>query len=412
MKGFFDVEKTVPYKSGKGVHSCVSCGLYKYVLTPRMKPYGKFKKGIMVLGEAPGESEDKRGKPWQGKAGRALQRKCKELGINLFEDCVSLNAVNCHPTDKKGANRTPTEFEIACCRQKVINAVNQYKPKIIILLGGIALSSLIGYKWKSNLGGIMKWRGWTIPDQGYNAWVCPTFHPSFVERQEEKNEVEVIWTEDLRQALGKVNQLFLNYANAEDCVHVVENENEAESVLAGLNEAGIMAFDIETTGLKPYNKNSHEIVSISFCNRLNEAWAMPFPKGGRGLKLLKRILQNPKIGKVAANMKFENNWLDVLHGIEVSPWKFDTMQAAHILDNRPGITGLKFQSYVRFGVLGYDEDVSPFLKSPDSNTPNRIMELVRDKRSFRKLLLYNGIDSLMTYRLALLQMMELERGDK
>lgn len=411
MKGFFSKEQTQTKGQMKGF-SCASCRLYKYAFTPKMQPYGNFKKGIMVIGEAPGESEDKRGKPWQGKAGRALQRKCKELGINLFEDCVSLNAVNCHPTDKKGANRTPTEFEIACCRQKVINAVNQYKPKIIILLGGIALSSLIGYKWKSNLGGIMKWRGWTIPDQGYNAWVCPTFHPSFVERQEEKNEVEVIWTEDLRQALGKVNQLFLNYANAEDCVHVVENENEAESVLAGLNEAGIMAFDIETTGLKPYNKNSHEIVSISFCNRLNEAWAMPFPKGMQGLKLLKRVLRNPKIGKVAANMKFENNWLDVLHGIEVSPWEFDTMQAAHILDNRPGITGLKFQSYIRFGVLGYDEDVSPFLKSPDSNTPNRIMELVKDKRSFRKLLLYNGIDSLMTYRLALLQMMELERGDK
>jgi len=43
----------------------------------------------------------------------------------------------------------------------------------------------------------------------------------------------------------------------------------------------------------------------------------------------------------------------------------------------------------------------------DSNTPNRVMELVRDETLFRKLLLYNGIDSLVTYRLAMLQMKEL-----
>ena len=411
MRGFFEIEKTAPYKSEKGIHSCVSCGMYKYVLTPRMKPYGKFKEGIMVIGESPGENEDKRGKPWQGKAGRALQRKFKELGISLFDDCISINATSCRAIDKKGANRTPTEFEIACCRQKVINAAKHYKPKVIILLGGVALSSLIGYRWKSNLGGIMKWRGWTIPDGDYNAWVCPTFHPSFIEWQEEKNEVEVIWTSDLKQAFGRASDPFPGIGKIDDCVHIVKDEREVETLLKDLNKGkGYMAFDIETTGLKPYNKDDHEIVSISFCNKLNHAHVIPFPTKKKGLQLLKRLLQNPKIEKIAANMKFEDNWLNVLHGIEVTPWGFDTMQAAHILDNRPGITGLKFQSYVQFGVLGYDESVSLYLKSPDSNTPNRIMELVNDRRSFDRLLLYNGIDSLMTYRLALLQMIEFERS--
>ena len=80
------------------------------------------------------------------------------------------------------------------------------------------------------------------------------------------------------------------------------------------------------------------------------------------------------------------------------------MQAAHILDNRPGITGLKFQSYVQFGVLGYDDDAAPYLKSADSYGVNRIMELIGTKEGSQKLLLYNGIDSLMAYRLALPQM--------
>jgi DNA polymerase I-like protein with 3'-5' exonuclease and polymerase domains len=131
---------------------------------------------------------------------------------------------------------------------------------------------------------------------------------------------------------------------------------------------------------------------------------MPFPTKRRQLNALKKLLEDPKIGKIAANMKYEDTWLNILHGIHVRPWKFDTMQAAHILDNRPGITGLKFQSYVQFGVLGYDDDAAPYLKSSDSYGVNRIMELISTKEGFRKLLLYNGIDSLMTYRLALPQM--------
>ena len=62
MRGFFDkqqLEKT-PYKSEKGTLSCVSCGLYKYVMSPRMKPYGEFGKRIMVIGEGPGEEDDKK----------------------------------------------------------------------------------------------------------------------------------------------------------------------------------------------------------------------------------------------------------------------------------------------------------------------------------------------------------------
>ena len=153
MRGFFDkqqLEKT-PYKSKKGTLSCVSCGLYKYVLTPRMKPYGKFGKQIMVIGEGPGEDEDRKGRPWQGKMGRVLQRKYRQLGIDLFEDCISLNAVNCRPVDNKGNNRAPTEYEIACCRQKVIDTIKQYQPKLIILQGASAVSSIItGYCWKSS----------------------------------------------------------------------------------------------------------------------------------------------------------------------------------------------------------------------------------------------------------------------
>jgi uracil-DNA glycosylase family 4 len=404
MRGFFSKEKT-QIKGGetKGF-SCASCGLYKFALTPKMEPYGNFRKGIMVIGEAPGEDEDRRGRPWQGKTGRVLQRKYAELGVDLFEDCISLNAVACHPTNKRGANRTPTNQEVACCRAKVLRAIKRYQPKLIILQGNIPTLSLIGGKWKGNFDGISKWRGWTIPDREFGAWICPTFHPSFIERQEEESEAEIIWTQDLKQAFSKLDDPFPNYKDEEECITVTD---DIDSVLDLMSKPGLMAFDIETTGLKPYDRDRHQIVSISFCNDLEKAYATPFPTDRKHLRKLKALLENPKVGKIAANMKYENNWLDVFHGIQVNPWKFDTMQAAHILDNRPGITGLKFQAYVRYGLLGYEDEIKPYLTSKGSNEPNRILELISSAEGLRKLRVYNGIDSLMEYRLALDQMKEL-----
>ncbi|OQC75328.1 MAG: DNA polymerase I [Spirochaetes bacterium ADurb.Bin001] len=405
MKGFFDkAQLQTPYRSEKGILSCVSCGLYKTAITPKMKPYGKFEKGIMVIGEAPSEEADEKGKPWQGKNGRIIHRKFKQLGIDLFEDCVSLYTVNCRPIDEKGNNRQPNDHEISCCRQKVIAAVKQYTPKLIILLGGAAISSIItGYCWRgSGKGGLNIWRGWNIPDRGFNAWICPTFHPSFIERQEEENEAHVIWTQDLEQSLSKLEGPFPSYKNEAECVKITY---DVERVLTTIlkNKPEFLAFDLETTGIKPYNKEEHKIVTISFCYDENFAYAIPFPTEPRLLCLLKRVLTHPKIGKIAANMKYEDNWMTFLHGIEVHPWVFDTMQAAHILDNRPGITGLKFQAYVQFGTPDYDSDIKPYLHSKYPNIPNKIMDMVKDPGLFKKLLLYNGMDSLITYRLAMRQ---------
>ena len=151
------------------------------------------------------------------------------------------------------------------------------------------------------------------------------------------------------------------------------------------------------------------MVTISFCADEEKAYVIPAPKTRKQIRLLKQLLENPKIGKIAQHMKFEDKWLSVMYGINTKPWAFDTMLASHILDNRPGITGLKFQTYVRFGLLGYDDEIGPYLRSGDANTPNRIMELVNNPASFQKLLLYNGIDSLVTFRLAKIQMEGLKR---
>lgn len=91
-------------------------------------------------------------------------------------------------------------------------------------------------------------------------------------------------------------------------------------------------------------------------------------------------------------MKFEERWTVAKLGCKVRGWHWDTMLAAHILDNRSGITSLKFQAFVHLGISDYDSHISPFLYSKHPNETNRI-----DQVDDKSLLLYNGLDSLLEY---------------
>ena len=121
------------------------------------------------------------------------------------------------------------------------------------------------------------------------------------------------------------------------------------------------------------------------------------------------LLANPDIGKMAHNMKFEETWSVVRLRQPIQNWVWDSMQAAHILDNRPGVTGLKFQVYVRFGVVDYSSEVELYLKSAskDGNAINHIYELLEKPGGQEMLLEYCGWDAIWQYRLAMLQMSEM-----
>lgn len=402
MLGFFSKKDTRSLKfTGTKALSCFSCGLYKYAQTPKMEPYGNFKKKVMVLGEAPGEKEDVAGKPFQGRTGRLLHRTLQDIGIDLFEDCIVLNAVNCRPPE----DRAPTSIELNCCRDvKVLKAINEFKPKLVIVLGTHALTSLLGPRWKSTskLGEFSKWRGWTIPDQDYKTWICPTFNPSFVEKSDSK-EVSLIWKEDLQAAFDCLKQPFPIYK--EPNIRILEDL----SLLEEMGDQGLWevdmpsAFDYETTGRKPQAKG-HKIVCASIASDEDNvvAFMMPDRKSERGPFI--RYLQSES-PKIASNMKFEDTWSNVRLGSQVNNWFHDTMLEAHNLDYRTGVTGLKFQAYVNFGILAYDEEEKEYLKTEgdDNNAINRILELIKNPVGKENLLRYCATDSILEYRLAMLQ---------
>ena len=378
------------------VYSCASCKLYKDVKSPKIELYGKGKRKILIIGEAPGEMEDRRGLPWQGKTGRLLERTLADLGIDLFSDCASINAVNCRPPD----NRSPGGYEIDCCRTVMLaKAIKKYKPKVTLLLGTAALQSFIGPRWGGDLSGITKWRGFTIPDHDYNCWTLPTFHPSFVERSD--REITTIWKQDLELLPELANKPLPKKPNPD--IQYIDDLSIFNHIKAGSR----IAFDYETTGIKPH-ANGHRIICASVAVDREKVYAFMMPKTRKERKPFIDLLKNPAIGKMAHNVKFEYAWSFNRLYTEVQNWEWDSMLMAHMLDNRPGVTGLKFQTFVRFGISNYSSDIAPWLRAKTNNKSgnaiNQVQDLLYKPGGQKKLLKYCALDSHYQYLLATMQM--------
>jgi len=390
MKGFFyplkkKKEKKNNLSKKKDRFSCESCGLYKNCISPKMQLTGKGKKKILIIAEAPGKKEDEQGIQLIGESGRYLRKILKEHNIDLDRDCWKTNAVICHPKE----NKTPTNLQIASCRKNLFKIIEKYNPEKIIILGKIALQSLIGER--IHIEGIEKWIGWKIPDPVLKCWIYPVYHPAYILRN--KGTVfEKLFYNNIKEIIEH-EEICTDYSNDEKKIEIIDNPFIAIIFLQGILPGSEIAFDIETTGLKPYSEQQ-KIISISFCMDENKAVSFPFFKNKEFLLELKKFMRNKEIKKIAHNMKFENTWINEKLNCLIKNWYWDTQLMCHILDNRSRITGLKFQTYINFGNMGYDDKISKYLKAENGNALNKIEEL-----DIKDVLLYNGLDSLYTYRL-------------
>jgi uracil-DNA glycosylase family 4 len=398
MKGFFTKDQVASKSRPDGkTYSCFACGLSKDAQNPKIKPFGNFKKRILNIGDAPDELEDEKGIPWQGKTGRILQRAYHKFGIDLVDDCLNINAVCCASTYKDSGNpKPPGMHSIACCRKNILKTIREYQPDLIMLFGLSAVQSVLGHTWGKDMDSLAKWRGWVIPDQQFKCLIAPTFHPYYVENSD--IQVETIWKQDIGRALNSLERKEWHRA-PKPVIEVIEDL----SVLGEI-KSDLIAFDFETTGLKPHAPG-HQIVCASVATSINHAYVFMIPPKRKDLRPFLDLLGNPLIGKMAHNMKFEETWSQVRFRQPVANWEWDSMIAAHILDNRPGITSLKFQTYVNFGIPDYSTGVEAHLRaSGDSgNSINQVLDLVRSPSGRAQLLEYCALDSIYEYRLAMKQ---------
>jgi DNA polymerase len=133
---------------------------------------------VMVVGEGPGETEDKLGRPFVGRAGQLLDKML--LAIDLpREDVYICNTVKCRPTLDDGVrlrNRAPDPDEMANCRPYLDEQIEIVGPRIILCLGAPAAKSFLGPKFS-----ITKQRGqWFEGPSGIP--LIATFHPAYILR--------------------------------------------------------------------------------------------------------------------------------------------------------------------------------------------------------------------------------------
>lgn len=399
--GELSTNKAAAALSTKGLR-CGRCGLYKHCDSPKMQPTGDGALKILFIAEAPGEDEDRLGTQLVGATGKFLRRILHRLDIDLDHDCRKINAINCHPD----GNAEPTDLQIDSCRALLSQELREHPPDLIIPCGTHAMKSLLLHRWNGDPGSITRWHGFHIPDRDLNAWVAPIFHPSYAmrnQREDKDDVVNVIFKRDLANALDLLDAKRPTFPEERENVRVL-TEPDAERYLAHLLEdpPERIAFDYETTGLKPH-RTGHRIVCVSVATSPTDGAAFMLTE--RLIPLWVKVLKSD-IPKMAHNMKFEESWSVGILGTPVNAWDWCSMQAAHILDNRRMITGLKFQAYVRYGLMDYSSHLSDMLEGDDSKNANSFNQC--EEIDPRDLLLYCGVDSLVEFRLAIDQMREMK----
>ncbi|RFA99476.1 type-4 uracil-DNA glycosylase [Pyrobaculum aerophilum] len=160
------------------IKNCDKCPLHKYRKNA-VPGEGEMKLGIMIVGEAPGASEDEAGRPFVGAAGQLLTEALSRLGVRR-SDVFITNVVKCRPPN----NRTPNREEVEACLPYLIQQIGILKPRRIIALGLIsakALMELMGRR-AEKLGDV-KGKCYQGRIAGVQVELCVTYHPAAVLRK-------------------------------------------------------------------------------------------------------------------------------------------------------------------------------------------------------------------------------------
>jgi uracil-DNA glycosylase family 4 len=131
---------------------------------------------IMLIGEAPGEGEDRIGRPFVGRAGQLLDRMLSAIGLDRQKVYIA-NVVPWRPP----GNRTPTLQETQICLPFIERQIELAEPEYLVCLGGSAARTLLGVS-----GGIMRARGSWLPyprQTGRDIQALAMLHPAFLLRQ-------------------------------------------------------------------------------------------------------------------------------------------------------------------------------------------------------------------------------------
>lgn len=370
---------------------------------PAMAPLCQEGAEAYVLLDRPSPTVDATGRIQDGAAGRYLLDVARSVGLSVAVDHV------CRTMPPE--NREPKKYEIEAFREDVLRSIDESGCNVVVLAGNAAVRWGLGSATPREGYETAQRRFWPMKVGDRTVMVTAIADPvhvwGMIESQDPSWNRPGWRTEEATAAFRKNLELAkamsqaladpersARVADVEKLKARVEVLTDYGAILEALEDiesAGKpVAYDIETTALRPYGEHAR-ISTMSIANE-DRCIAFPYRHADSGfsraqvesIKGAMRSLFEAVPTCVAHNSPFESEWMAVEYGID---FLFDThqsctMQQAYILDERQGALSLNFLSLLYFGVE---------LKSlTDVNT--KFVEL----NNMHELLLYNGLDTLLT----------------
>ena len=298
---------------------------------------------IALVGEAPGEDEERLGEPFVGASGRLLNEMLAAAGIDR-RGCYVTNVVKTRPPgndfrqawyeDKRGLVPKP---ELVAAREALVKELQAIEPNVIVALGDEALRALTGH------GGLGKWRGSIIATPAGK--VVATYHPARILREWSDRRIAEV---DLRRAKTESLTSEVNIPVIECLIN--PTKEQVLDWLGRVQPGTTLAFDIETLGAT--------VRCIGFAVGPRSAMCVPFvscrrgrSSGGTGtlvptdgapfgshwapkdeediLREVTRVLEDPRVPLIAQNFQFDAARLSDEFGIVCQGLVLDTMVAQH-----------------------------------------------------------------------------------
>lgn len=189
---------------------CRGCHLYEKA-TQTVFSKGPVSARVVLVGEQPGDVEDRRGEPFVGPAGKLLNRAVADAGLDP-DQTYTTNAVKHFSFTAAGNRRihqTPTAAEVEACKPWLAAELALLDPDVVVVLGATAGKALLGPSFR-----VTKMRGLVLPwppdgqaesEKRQAATLVPTIHPSAVLRAQQRDEAYEGLVHDLRVAVAQLS---------------------------------------------------------------------------------------------------------------------------------------------------------------------------------------------------------------
>jgi DNA polymerase len=150
---------------------------------------------LMFVGEGPGRDEDLQGRPFVGRAGQLLTKIIEAMKFERSQVFIA-NIVKCRPPE----NRVPQRDEVDLCTPFLAAQIAAIRPKVLVTLGKVATDFFVPHAF----GGMTSIRGRFYDWNGIP--VMPTFHPSYLVRNEGNREIKKMVWDDMKQVLARLGR--------------------------------------------------------------------------------------------------------------------------------------------------------------------------------------------------------------